>query len=139
MRSDLIRAIKKIDTKGWKKVSVEFGRNAMEVLVPPNCVELTMKDVPVLPDPKRAFEEAFLNPISSPPLEEIIRKKGKPPEQMTVAIAVSDITRPVPYKGEGGILLPLLGRLESSGIKKENIKIIVATGMHRASTPDEKV
>jgi hypothetical protein len=33
----------------------------------------------------------------------------------------------------------LLRRLESSGIKKENIKIIVATGMHRASTPEEKV
>ncbi len=139
MRNDVKEAIKKIDTKDWKKVSVEFGRNAMEVLVPPNCVELTMKDVPVLSDPQKAFEQAFLAPISSPPLEEIIREKGKPPEQMTVAIAVSDITRPVPYKGEGGILLPLLGRLESSGIKKENIKIIVATGMHRASAPDEKV
>jgi nickel-dependent lactate racemase len=32
----------------------------------------------------------------------------------------------------------LLRRLESSGIKKENIKIIVATGMHRASTQEEK-
>ncbi len=139
MRSDLKKAIKKIDMKDWKKISVEFGRNAIEVWVPPNSVELTMKEVAVLPDPQKAFEQAFLAPISSPPLEEIIRKKGKPPEQMSVAIAVSDITRPVPYKGEGGILPPLLGRLESSGIKKENIKIIVATGMHRASTPDEKV
>ena len=58
---------------------------------------------------------------------------------MSVAIAVSDITRPVPYKGENGILTPLLSRLESSGIKKENIKIIVATGMHRPSTAEEKV
>jgi len=56
-----------------------------------------------------------------------------------VAIAVSDITRPVPYRGENGILSPLLRRLESTGIKKEKIKIIVATGMHRASTDEEKV
>jgi len=58
MRTDLKKAIKKTDTRDWKKVSVEFGRNAMEVLVPPNCAELTMKDVPVLLDPKAAFEEA---------------------------------------------------------------------------------
>ncbi len=139
MKPDLKKAIKKIDTKDWKKVLVEFGRNVMEVLVPPGCVELTMKDVPLLSDPQKAFEEAFLNPISSPPLEEIVRKKGKPPEGMSVAIAVSDITRPVPYRGEDGILHPLLRRLESSGIKKEKIKIIVATGMHRASTQEEKV
>jgi len=139
MKPDMKKAIKKIHTEDWKKISVEFGRDAIEILVPPDCVELTMKDVPILPNPPKAIEEAFLNPISSPPLEEIIRKKGKPPGEMSVAIAVSDITRPVPYKGESGILPPLLKRLESSGIKRENIKIIVATGMHRASTPDEKV
>ena len=139
MLSDLKKAVKKIDTKGWKKVSVEFGRNVLEISVPPDCVELSMKEVPVLPNPQGAIEEAFVNPINSPPLEGIIRRKGKPAEKMSVAITVSDITRPVPYKGETGILPPLLRRLESSGIKKENIKIIVATGMHRASTHEEKV
>jgi nickel-dependent lactate racemase len=138
MLPDMKKAIKKIDTKDWKKVPVEFGRDVLEISVPPGCAELTMKDVPVLPDPQRAFEEAFLNPISSPPLEEIIRRKGKPPGELSAAIAVSDITRPVPYRGEGGILRPLLRRLESSGVKKENVKIIVATGMHRASTDEEK-
>jgi nickel-dependent lactate racemase len=139
MLPDMKRAIKKIDTKGWKKVSVEFGRNVLEISVPPDCVELSMKEVPFLLDPKAAIEKAFLNPIGSPTLEEIIRKKGKPPEKLSVAIAVSDITRPVPYKGENGILLPILKRLESSGIPMQNIKIIVATGMHRASTHEEKV
>lgn len=139
MLPEMKKAIKKIDRKDWKKISVEFGRTVIEVLVPPNCVELTMKDVPILSNPQKAIEEAFLNPIGSPPLEEIVRRKGKPPGEITVAIAVSDITRPVPYKGETGILLPLLKRLESSGIRKENIKIIVATGMHRASTDEEKV
>jgi nickel-dependent lactate racemase len=139
MNPELKKALKKVNTQDWKKVTVEFGPHSIEVSVPPSCVELTMKDVPIEPDPQKAIEEAFLHPISSPTLEEIIRKKGKPPGEMTVAIAVSDITRPVPYTGESGILPPLLSRLESSGIKKENIKIIVATGMHRASTPEEKV
>ncbi|NWG01303.1 MAG: nickel-dependent lactate racemase [Syntrophaceae bacterium] len=138
MLSEIKKAIKKIHTEGWKRIPVEFGRDTIEISVPPDCVELTMKDVPISPNPPKAIEEAFLNPISSPPLEEIIRKKGKPAGEMTVAIAVSDITRPVPYRGESGILSPLLRRLESSGIKKEKIKIIVATGMHRASTCEEK-
>src|SRR4030067_3214569 len=139
MRSDIQKRIKKIDTKDWKKISVEFGRNILEISVPPNCVELRMREVPMLPNPQKAIEEAFLNPINSPPLEEIIRRKGKPSGEMSVAIAVSDITRPVPYKGETGILRPLLRCLESSGIRKENIKITVATGMQRARTDEEKI
>lgn len=139
MQPEIQKRVKKIDTRNWKKIPVEYGPHAIDVLVPSNCIELTMKEVPILPDPQRAIEEALSNPIHCPPLEEIIRKKGKPPEEISVAIAVSDMTRPVPYQGEGGILLPLLRRLESSGIKREKIKIIVATGMHRASTDGEKV
>jgi nickel-dependent lactate racemase len=139
VKSEIIKMIRKIDTTGWKKVHVEFGKDGLEISVPPDCVELSMRDVPLLPDPKAAFEEAFNHPIGSPALEEIIRKKGKPPEGMSAAIAVSDITRPVPYKGENGILFHLLKRLRSSGIQPQNIKIIVATGMHRPSTDDEKV
>ncbi len=139
MKPDLRKILKKTDVGSWKRISVEFGRDALEVSVPPNCVELTMKEVPALSDPGAAFDDAFSNPVGSPPIEEIIRKKDKRPEKLSVAIAVSDITRPVPYKGENGILLPLLRRLEASGIQKHNVKIIVATGMHRASTDEEKV
>ncbi len=139
MKPDVKKALKQTDARGWKKVSVEFGRDVLEISVPPICVELTMKDVPALSDPGAVLEKAFSSPVGSPPLEEIIRKKSKPPEELSVGIAVSDITRPVPYKGENGILLPLLRRLEASGIQKRNVKIIVATGMHRSSTDEEKV
>jgi len=139
MRPDIKKAIKKIKTEGWKRVPMEFGRHVLNLSLPPNCVELSMRDVPIVPDPKGAIEKAFSSPIGSPGLEEIIHNKGKSPKEMSAAIAVSDITRPVPYKGEKGILNPILSRLESSGIRKENIKIIVATGMHRPSTQEEKV
>ena len=133
------KILKKISMKDWKRISVEFGRNVLEVSVPPSCVELSMKEVPPLSDLGAALEKAFSNPVGSPSLEETIRKKSKRPEELSVAIAVSDITRPVPYKGQNGILLPILRRLEASGVKKENIKIIVATGMHRCSTYEEKL
>jgi lactate racemase len=139
MRPDIQKGIEKIEIEDWRKTSLEFGRNVLEIRVPPHCVELTMGHAGALPDPMAAIEYAFSNPISSPPIEEIIRRKGKKPGEMSVAITVSDITRPVPYKGESGILLPILRRLESSGIEKKNIRIIIGNGMHRPSTPAEKI
>jgi lactate racemase len=139
MKSDIQKKLKKIDSTSWRKVSVEFGQDFLDVSVPPNYVELSMRDVSALADPKAEIEKALTNPIHSSPLEEIVRKKGKPADQLTAAITVSDITRPVPYRGEEGILIPLLKRLESSGVKKQNIKIIVGTGTHRPSTSEEKM
>lgn len=139
MRPEIKEGAKKIETKSWKRVSVEFGRKGLEISVPQNCVVLTMSDFQILSDPKGEIEKTLSNPVESPTLEELVKRKGKPPEQLTVAITVSDITRPVPYKGEGGILIPILNRLGSSGIQKQNIKIIVGTGTHRPSTDQEKV
>jgi len=139
MQVDIQSLIKNIDTSAWKRVGVEFGRNVLSISVPPSCVEVTMKDVVPLADPKGEIEKALNHPIGSPPLEELIARKGKPPGELVVAITVSDITRPVPYKGETGILVPILKRLLASGIRKERITIIVGTGTHRPSTLDEKV
>ena len=139
MKRDVEKSIKRIDTRGWKKIPVEFGQNFLDISVPQSCVELSMRDVAVLADPGAEVDKALSNPIHSPMLEAIIRKKAKPAGQLSAAITVSDITRPVPYRGEEGILLPLLRRLESSGIQKQNIRIIVGTGTHRPSTPEEKV
>ena len=138
-QSDRRRGVERIDTTGWKKIFLEFGRNALEILVPRSSVELTMGHAQVLPDPQDAIGKALSKPIGSSPVAGIIQQKGKPPEEMSAAVAVSDITRPVPYKGESGILIPVLKQLRACGIRKENIKIIVATGMHRPSTPEEKL
>ena len=74
---------------------------------------------------------ASLNqPVGSEPLTRLVekRKPGK------VVIVVSDITRPIPY---ASFLPELIASLESAGVKKEEIMLLVATGMHRASTPAE--
>ena len=59
-----------------------------------------MKEVPLIADPKAAYEEALSHPIGCPPQAEIIRCKEKPAAALTAAVTVSDITRPVPYRGE---------------------------------------
>ncbi len=139
MKRDLEAVLAQVDIRDWKRIPLEYGHETMEISVPKDSVEISMGSVPHIDDRRGEIERAFSNPIGSPKLEEIIQKKGKRPKDMTVSLTVSDITRPVPYKGEKGILGAILGRLESQGIKRENIKIIVGTGMHRASTHDEKV
>jgi nickel-dependent lactate racemase len=139
MKADIKRTIQKVDTSGWEKTSLEFGEGSLEISVPPDCLILTMTDVPVLEEPEGAIEDALSSPIGCPAIEEIIANKRKATSLITVAVAVSDITRPVPYKGREGILIPLLKRLEGAGVRKQNITIIVGTGTHRASTPAEKL
>jgi len=138
MKPEIQKAIRKVDIRSWKKVPLEFGKDFLDLSVPPDCEILSMKDVRVLGDPRRSIEEALSRPIGGPTIEEIIKTKKKPAPFTTVAITVSDITRPVPYKGENGLLAPLLGRLAASGVLKQNIILVVGTGTHRASTPEEK-
>ncbi|MFZ2052689.1 MAG: nickel-dependent lactate racemase [Candidatus Aminicenantales bacterium] len=138
MKPEIRRTIEQADTTGWKKMPLEFGEGFLEISVPPECDVLSMKDVSVLADPRRAIEEALSRPIGCPSVEEIIRRKRKPASKTTVAVTVSDITRPVPYKGETGILIPLLKRLEGAGVRKQNITLVIGTGTHRPSSPAEK-
>ena len=131
--------ISKVETKGWKKVKVEYGEDFLDILVPPNCETLQMNRMPCLTSSKDEISNALNNPIGSPGLPDIIRSKNKPVDAVTVCITVSDITRPVPYKGENGILIPLTGIIEGAGVKRENIVIVIGNGMHRPSTADERL
>jgi len=139
MNPDVEHILKAADLRGWTEVGVEYGTTEIAVRVPPGCVTLGMKETTPLPDPRGAIREAMQRPIGTPPLREIVRAKGKDPAALTVCIATSDITRPVPYKGEVGILHPLLDALREAGIRSENVTLLVGTGTHRPSTPQEKV
>lgn len=118
--------------KDWKDIEIEYGESYVNVKVPSYCEILKIKDAPILTDPEDKIEEALSNPIGTAPIEKLIASFRKDPSKITVAITVSDNTRPVPYNGESkqGILLPLLRRLEKAKVKKQNIKIIVGTGTH---------
>jgi nickel-dependent lactate racemase len=50
-------------------------------------------------------------------------------------VVISDVTRPVPNPL---LLPPVLETLEAAGIPRDRILILVATGMHRASTEEER-
>ena len=139
MKTEVRRAVDSADLTGWKSVEVEYGNQALTIQVPPACQVLAMDEVPPLADPREAIHRSIHQPIGGKPLPAILRDKGKPASKLTVCITTSDITRPVPYKGETGILPPLLELLLQAGILKENITLLVGTGTHRPSTAAEKV
>lgn len=138
MQPEIANGCRTIDTANWKEIPVEYGAEVLKIRVPPDCAIIGMKEIPALADPRAAIAEALANPIGCPPLAEIIRGKGKPAAEITAAVTVSDITRPVPYRGEKGFLRPLLNHLEEAGILRKNITIVIGNGMHRPSTAEER-
>jgi nickel-dependent lactate racemase len=139
MRPDVAGAVRGADTGNWTPVALEYGDREIEILVPPGTKTLGMREFPPLARPREEIRLSLEKPIGTAPLPAILRGKGKPPEDLTVCIATSDITRPVPYRGENGILDPLLGTLHECGVRRENVTLLVGTGTHRPSTPEEKI
>lgn len=128
-----------MDTLGWKDVRLEHGKDFLMVRIPSYCDILKMRGAAALANPKQEIENALSKPVESQPIENIT-PSHKRPSETSVAIAVSDDTRPVPYNGEreDGIILPLLRRLERIGVKSKNIKIVVATGTHLSTSQEWK-
>jgi nickel-dependent lactate racemase len=139
MDDKISKIIATADISDWKKISVEFGDAFFDVSVLPQCDVLHMKPMPCLAHSAEEISNALNNPIESPTLPEIINSKGKSVKDLTVCVTVSDITRPAPYGGENGILLPLFKIIEQTGVKRENIIIVIGNGMHRASTLEERI
>ena len=112
------------------RVVLDYGRAGVPVEIPDSRVvgPLEIKPAPPVPNPAAAVESALANPTGSPPLRKLaVGRKN-------CCILVCDITRPVP---NNTLLVPMLRELHASGLERSDVLILVATGMHRASTPDE--
>ncbi len=114
------------------RVKLEYGRTGLEVDLPEERVtrSLAYKDAAPLADPAGAVREALEHPTGTPPLAEVARGRK------SACVVICDITRPVPNKL---ILAPLLATLEASGVPREKILILVATGLHRPNEGAELV
>src|SRR5438093_2630087 len=116
--------------EGEVEVSVPAGWSA-ELAAPP--------EHPVLADLDAAIAVALDRPVAGPPLSELaaeaVARAARDLRRPRVVIAVTDATRECP---DDRFLPPLIDRLRSGGIADDDIMIVVATGLHRASTEPEK-
>lgn len=112
------------------QIGLAFGKTGLSVRLPDTFRYrvLEARTAKPLHDWHAALEAAFDSPIASPPLAELARGKR------SAAISICDITRPAPNRL---VLPPLLRRLERAGVPRENITILIATGLHRPATQAE--
>ncbi|MBR4908372.1 MAG: nickel-dependent lactate racemase [Acidaminococcaceae bacterium] len=115
-----------------KTYEFSYGKGTQKVDLPEEHIiyDLHGKEVAVEKDIASAALKAIRNPIDSKPLAEIVQPGEK------VAIIVSDETR-LCYTDQ---FLPVIVKeLNDKGIPDSDIDIVIATGTHRAQTPEEDI
>ncbi len=111
---------------------VPFDRGELAFDLPPGWrgTVIESNTVPPIGDVAVAVAEAVKNPINSLPLREM----ASPGD--TVCIVFTDITRASP---DYLLVPPVLAELEAAGVHDDDITLLCGVGLHRPSTPEEKV
>lgn len=112
--------------------SVPFGKSQITFELPLSMrgTVVESRRMPPLTDVVGGIEGALAQPVGSPPLRELANPGDK------VCLIFTDITRSTPDH----LLVPsLLAELEAAGVRARDITLLCGTGMHRPSTPAEKV
>lgn len=109
--------------------SVPYGNTQMSFSLPGGVHTEIIEpvEVPAAADPLGAVEEALDRPVGGVSLASFQSVR-------TVAIAINDRTRPIPY---AHLLPPLLRKLESLGLRPESIRLFIAAGTHAPMLPEE--
>jgi nickel-dependent lactate racemase len=112
------------------RIQLDYGRSGMDVELPDERLvgPLAISDSAPLADPEQAIAKVLSAPTGTLPLAELA--KGR----TSACILICDITRPVPNRL---ILPPVLQILEEQGIRRDEILILVATGLHRPNQGSE--
>jgi nickel-dependent lactate racemase len=108
---------------GEGRISCEVPEGDLLFVARPQSMEAIM-------NPREAIAKSFEDPISSPSLAELAEGSKDP------CIVISDSTRPTP---SGLITKIILDTLNDKGIRDERVKVVVASGLHRACTEYELV
>ena len=114
------------------RVTLEYGRTGLPVDLPDKNVLKVLRYKPAvpLPDPGATIRELLWRPTGTASLAEMAAGRR------SACVVICDITRPVPNEV---ILSELLPILETAGIPRERITILIATGLHRPNLGDELI
>jgi lactate racemase len=110
------------------KTTLLYGNDGLELNLPDNAFLVEPKNLLGLENDKEAVMNALKDPVGTAPLKEMVKSTD------TVAIVISDITRPTPNHK----LVPWIIE-ELNHVPHENFVIINGTGTHRDQTREEFV
>jgi nickel-dependent lactate racemase len=111
---------------------VPYSKSSLEFQLPPRMTAAIAVSQPIehIRDVPQAIQDALTQPIGTLPLQELARTGDR------VCIVFTDSTRASPDH----LLVPaILNELESAGVKDNDITLLCGIGMHRKSTPAEKI
>jgi len=114
------------------KYSIAYGQGIIEFNLP-NVLEvdyIKAKHESPIENPMQALINSFSNPLLSKSLKEILSKR----KDGNICVVISDSTRQIP---SSIILDALLVVFDKLYILDDNIKILIANGMHRKCAPNE--
>jgi nickel-dependent lactate racemase len=112
------------------RIELPYGRQTIEIEVPSDKLVGTFLPRALAPvsDPAEALRDALANPVSSSRLRDLAAGTK------SVAIAIEDATRPVP---NALLVDAVMSELQVGGVSPQQVKVIVATGLHRPMTDKE--
>ena len=112
--------------------SLAYGREQLTVELPEKNVVKVLKLQPAaaLEDPLDAVFDVLEEPTETEPLAAIAEGKK------SACVVICDTSKPVP---NSLVLPPILQTLENAGIDLAKITILIATGLRRTSTAEERV
>jgi nickel-dependent lactate racemase len=105
-----------------------YGKHSLKLQLPNHAFLVEPRNLPGLINDEQAIRDALQTPIGTPALKKMVKATD------TVAIVISDITRPTPNHK----LFPLILK-ELDHVPLENFVIINGTGTHRDQTRSEFV
>jgi nickel-dependent lactate racemase len=116
---------------------VPYGHEELEFMLQPwfDVDVVESGTAPPITDLPGAAAAAVRRPRGSPDLAQLAREAIVARPSATAVIAVTDLTRTCP---DDVLVPPLLDELNAGGIPDERITVIVAVGLHRATTDAEK-
>ncbi|MBS3736601.1 nickel-dependent lactate racemase [Candidatus Bipolaricaulota bacterium] len=118
------------------EINLPYGKDKLEVKVPESgkVYIAETSDTDSREEPGEAVSEALSEPIGTEPLEEIVKSKKGAKKEFLVAIIIDDRTRACPDE----LLVPLIvERLTEAGVEPEDVKVLVATGLHEPPNEEE--
>ncbi|MBQ8537895.1 MAG: DUF2088 domain-containing protein, partial [Clostridia bacterium] len=114
------------------QIAIPYGHTTQTLTLPDERVKAILTPQSQRADIPFAEQQAMVlkaleNPIGSPRLKDLCQDKSR------VLVIISDHTRPVPSQ----VSLPLILKEIRQGNPEAEIRILIATGMHRATTHEE--
>jgi len=116
---------------------VPYGHEELEFMLQPwfDVDVVESGTAPAIADLPAATLQALRRPSGSLPLAQLARDAVAAKGDATALIAVTDLTRASP---DDVLVPPMLDELNAGGIPDDRITVVVAVGLHRATSDAEK-